>query len=708
MTRFVFLFIAVFFTTGLVSKEDNAVNQHLEDARKLVDGRCRTYLDSTNSKISNIFKDEECDAAEKLVGAEEDAKAIDILINSIDKFLGKLPPIEEYSEDENVRYILYGKSLREPDAHIDELVEGCLGDKDKRLHNRPGCRVASEVMLEKLRLEQQLAHAKLVGDDKYIETYRRYFEENQGEMEALLNGRCRDILKNPWYKFDISIHDKECDAAVAAKTRIQRNSIDLSNRKDVKKNKDYFNKNIPEAREFAKKCKASGSSMDPEECNAATSLIMDRDRYENNSLEYRKYWEAHLDEANKFVQECEKNTDLFGMGTLRCQVALVVVNEEVKKRKEARRLKKYKENFRNNIEAARKTLELGCIENDIECNAAEEVIEEYRLAEAQGVFMVELKKYLEKIKLSAQEDEESKKLIKGFQKNKTDVEEFVASCVGNIVPVEKSRVECSASGQYLIEVFEQKKEERQREKEAKPKNREYYLRYFETYPDEVKKILNGRCKDVFADPWYHSDEELKDIACDTALSINRQNEMVEKQKEVVKNRKEVKDKAYFIKNIEEAEKISLQCRGGKVKNLDECEAAIYVIAEKHSEEDKKAGYVAYYNSHPLAAKFFVRWCKNSMINFNIKCQAADDAVKKYISKKPKKYKEELFEKYLDKFKQEPEKAKQLLINKCGELMKDPWYYLDEAIRSEQCDAAAEIAGLVMEIQDRKKGGGKVE
>lgn len=703
MARFLFLFLILFCGNAFAQGEVSASGYSIEDAHKLIEGRCNAYLKAAKGKISNIFKDEECELAASIIENEAAVKSVELLISSLRNLLDKLPPVSTYTEDENMRYVLYGKSLRVPDSHAEDIVETCLANPKKVAQNRPSCRVSTEVMVERLNKDLEAAKKKLLDSQKNQEGYRKYFEEHPAEIDKILNGRCKEVLKNTWYKFDVTLHDSECDAANIEQDILLRKAVNIAGKK-ILKGKDYFNRNILEARETAKKCDAGEQGdITKAECASASAVVKEQNEVEKNSLEFKKYWSENLSEAKKFAKTCEAKQGLAGNELLRCQIALLIVKEEVKKRKEAKRIEKFKENFRTNLNEAKKTLQGGCVDKELECKAAEEVIEEVRLNRAKDAFMGELQKYLSQHRITGSENlQQYDLLVKNYTDKKTDIEGFAHECIENAKDADKIRVECNAAVNVLMANYQTERVAREEAKNAKPKNKEYYVRYFSDHPEKLDVLLNGRCKDVFADPWYNSDEELRDLECDMALVTKRTNDGIALAKEVEKNRKVVKDRTYFIKNFSEAEALANDCHAGKVASLDECEASMYVVTEKTSEESKRATYEEYYSGHPLAAKFFVRWCKTSMLSFSTKCQAAENALKKYDAKKHKVYKDEVFERDVEKLKEAPEKARELLQGRCKTLFEDPWYYLDESIRSEQCDAAAEIARLVMEAQYRKK------
>jgi len=699
MSRFTLLLYA-FFLLAFAQKDEDYFRQNIDEANKIVQNRCHDYL-SASSRMAETFKDPECEAAAKVSAENIDIKSRQALVTAVEKFLKNLPDEKSYSKDEKLRYAIYTKNFINSPGKSEELFIGCMEDKAKVRQNKAECRAGAEAMLKKLQLEQQEVLAKMDRNEKYIDN----FKKNPGQIEEILNGRCKSLLQNPWYKFDPSLKNKECEAALIVKEIL--GGREVIQKDQSAKGKEYFRKNISEAVDYITNCKNTKLGLSSQECTAAESVVKEQENEKEMRAKYRQYFSKNINEAKRTSRDCGEKIDISSNDELKCRAALEISGEYFQMRRNLKKKEGYKETFRSNIASARKKIADGCLENQEECEAAAEVISEEDAVRIRESLIKELQEAVIEQKaaekaLPVKEQSKFENYKKHFQSNQSDAEEVATICIKDAKNGLKNNSECIAATTSLLAILLQQKDEDEKNKVEKSKAYGELQKRLTKNPAEIERMLSGRCRDVFSDSWYKLDPDLEDQECNTALAIKNRNLLLSQEKQHAKQNKLIKDRTYFINNMEEAEKTSTKCKSGVVADISECEFSISVVNERIIEENKRIEYQAYYNGHALAAKFQIKWCKSSMLNFNIKCQAAENALKIYESKKPKIYSEELLVKHINKLKGDLSKVKEVLNGKCKLLMDDSWYYLDESIRSEECDAAAEIAKAAMEQQDKKQ------
>jgi hypothetical protein len=473
---------------------------------------------------------------------------------------------------------------------------------------------------------------------------------------------------------------------------------------------EYFRHNVDEAMNILQgRCRDNLTNVEfsSNECAYAASVIQEQEhQHEKDAVgKHRKYFASNINEAKKNATACAAEVNISYADNIQCGRALVVVGEYFQQFGEEKNKISYKESFRNDLESARKKIAQGCVDDDLECSSAQEIVAEADFVMVRDKLIDKLRKTITKQgnndkTFSAIEKSKFEDYKKHFSQNKSDAENVTIVCINNDKKKLRNNPECAAATEALLEILLQNKDadEKNKTKEI-DMSLEIQERLAEN-PSEVEKLLNGRCKDIIADSLFKLDHDLEDKECNAALIINNRNLIDSQEKKHVRKHKLVKDRAYFNGNIKEAEKISTQCKEGIVNDINECDLSISLVNERNLEENKRIDYQVYYNSHPMAAKFQMKWCKSTMLIFNIKCQTAENAIKFHADKKPKIYSEEVLLQNIQKLKGDFSKVKEILNGKCKSLMEDSWYFLDESLRDEECDAAAEIAKAAIEQKDR--------
>ena len=340
------------------------------------------------------------------------------------------------------------------------------------------------------------------------------------------------------------------------------------------------------------------------------------------------------------------------------------------------------------------------------CDAAAKISAEDINIKSQQALIGALEKFLKAMPNGEIYSEAEKKHYTSYQKNMTtkssDLEKKVIGCLAKKDGVLQSNIECRVAAEIMLE----KLKAEQRGNLSGMDSRAKYIADFIKYPEKLATALTGKCKATLQNSWNSSIPSLDDVECEAALEAKEKLEAVvpEKPKKTIATEgtamqeqyKIFKDREYFANNIEEAKKTSSACKAGFVADISECEVSIEALSEKIIEEQKLFKYQEYYNTHPLAAKFQIKFCNSSMLDFDTKCQGARNAMQLNEGKNPKLYNEELLIKNIKQLNGNLKKAKEILNGECKKLMADPWYYIDESLRNEECDAAAEVARETIE------------
>lgn len=335
------------------------------------------------------------------------------------------------------------------------------------------------------------------------------------------------------------------------------------------------------------------------------------------------------------------------------------------------------------------------VKEGVECYVPE-VAEKQKVVKDVADLIIELEQSLEKLKAKepvANTDYEKfdKKERRAhyeqyYSQHLAEAQDFILLCMAIPLKAQKNNIECQSAMLALLGSLKmvQQEELAQQEQELR------YREYFRSSAEKVDDLLEGRCKGILNDPWYEFDESLHDKECDAALVAKKQLrklKLFEQQEE--EKKKKGKDIAYYRGDIDAAKQRAASCRDDVNKD-PECRAAMQATEEVAAEERKRSQYVDYYLTHPLAAQYFIAECASRMAHFNIECQAALEAIKKQPEKLPEKdqAKEAAF---VREFRNNPFEARIIVGGlRCRSLFADQWYYLDESLQDEECDAAAKV------------------
>lgn len=100
----------------------------------------------------------------------------------------------------------------------------------------------------------------------------------------------------------------------------------------------------------------------------------------------------------------------------------------------------------------------------------------------------------------------------------------------------------------------------------------------------------------------------------------------------------------------------------------------------------------YYSTHPVAAKFALKTCRAKKTSISVRCRAAKRALEELATSGISLTKDMALQQRFEKeFKENFEQAAEVFNStRCQNLFADEWYYIDEALQDEKCDAAKRI------------------
>jgi hypothetical protein len=324
---------------------------------------------------------------------------------------------------------------------------------------------------------------------------------------------------------------------------------------------------------------------------------------------------------------------------------------------------------------------------DAECLVVRDVIIKSNDLREQSILTESLHKFEQKLVPSVKMDTPEETLryrsfAENFEKDQASIGDFLASCIEDKERIKNSAIECLAAVRTMIKSIEKEKTDTMPDFSRADEYREYYRKYFKDHDD-----IEDRCKTLFANPWYESDPSIQDLKCNISLLEKKRKQRQLKVTEHNDEEKvETKDIQYFRKNIAEAKGISNDCINGTINNITYCNFSLQVVMDNEKEQAEISKFMDYYSGHFLAAKYRLKWCKSSMLDFNSECNIVSDILKNHKDKELDDKKYNLFYAF---FKEKPIEAKNILEGECKAKLDDPWYFLDINIQTEKCNAAVD-------------------
>jgi hypothetical protein len=693
------LILAAFLAAFTDIKDLSYYQAHLNEAMALVEGRCKNY------NHDDVFtKDAECLAARGAIEKDIQAKERDALLKELHKKKDKLAGEMPIKPKDKERYEISKKRFSEDVETTGDFIVECFKSDRRVQQNGVECNAAVDFMIENLEKIRKDELAKFDKEQKYKEYYQRFFREDMTRIDALLEGRCKEILANEWYPYDPQLQDKECNAAADEKNRQKRLAgfLNGDDKKNEQKDMGYYRRNPKEAVALVADC-ALGKVRDEESCKMAGDAVSEMDENKKKIQQYKAGYEKNTGEARKVAIACNKGDE---KDDIKCQTAIEIFNEDMVKKKEQKELSRYFDQYRGNIEEAKKLLKTKCTreikENDLflkdyECLAIKKVVEEDVAFKDRDKLIETLANFKEKLSKKNDLDEDKDKqryaLFKqNFAEDNNTTQDFVLSCMKEKERLTLSPIECMAGADALADSLQKQRDKDLDVLAKESKHREQYqkrLRYLKEHTDEVETLINGRCKPLFDDPWYDYDEDIQDSECNAALEARRNLRRNKLLAEVEPEKVVVKDLQYFRVNMQEAESLSKQCAEGSVDDKAVCGYAQAVMDEQKQQAQRKIEYTEFYKGHFLAAKFHLRWCRAAMTSFDEECNTVADILKDH---KDRPLNEKLQKKYEGYFATNPVEARVAVLGVCADKLADSWYYLDKNLQTEECNAAAEVAG----------------
>jgi hypothetical protein len=657
------LFFIILTLTAFSNVKDSLYYQsHLEEAEALMKGRCKVV-----GEHDNIFgKDFECKSVREAIAKSIEVKSRDALIDELTKKKEKLNPFIKIGDEDKQRYNIFKKRFSEDLESTGDFIIECFKSDKRVAENGVECVAAVDEMLETLTKERDSDAAANEKEIKYKENYQRNFRENPAKIDELLDGRCKDLFANPWYQYDISLQDKECNIAVSEKIRQKRLSAfapKVETKQEDQKTVDLF------------------------QLSAARKKYLDD-------------FKANITGAKKVVDDCNSGKEV---DKTKCEAANTAYNLNLNGKRDKKEFERFINYYRDNEQQAKNLLngkcknfkgsgDSGIFIEDSECAA---VIESFKINEAvKGRDELIGGLRLLKRKIAPNFDKMGKEELVRYSNHKdyfkqepTEAEKFIASCVSNGEDAKRNSTDCVSAIDSILNRLEDEKERDLARQDKESKYKEYYRKYFRENHDEANKLLEGRCKILFADPWYGYDPDTQDRECDAAKFEIQDSNKNKQAEELAKQKTSTKDMAYYRKNTDETAALLAECTGGVVNDLRACEMSLKVTREIEQDAKKRVEYQAFYSGHILAAQFHLRWCKSVMLNFDSECQVVDDILKDH---KDRVEDPELAKEYAIYFAENPMEAKMALLGDCAEKIADSWYFLDRNLQTERCNAAVDF------------------
>lgn len=464
-----------------------------------------------------------------------------------------------------------------------------------------------------------------------------YYRNNLEEVRDLVKGRCALIIKE-----NTSLKkDKECELAY----KIYKEQT------EPQQKKTFINKDDSEVK--------NNNSQEKSE-NTNTEI-------EVKNFDYFK--KLTMSSVDDFIKDCDFGINISEFECDSAKNAKKQLEEDEKNKIE---YQKYYEKYMN------------------------EKLEEYEeelVAKKRGVLIEGLKEILKRKFPDEQLDEirkiqEYKDSLQSFINKPGEGSQYIEECMNSDDKMKINKFSCLAAVDAMLKRLNSDEDIYQKKLTDNDNRKESLKRLFKENPKKIKELLNGRCKEIMAHPWYNKTSDMTDEECNVAVEMKKRLEKEERERKVAEVvQKKLRDYDYFKQQeFEVTHKFVLECEDGIQKSVYECKNA--KEAEKFFKEQflELEKYTVYYDKHILAAKFEMMKCKASTLKFNGKCKAAVDIIEKYKGKEKVKDIAQL-QRYKKYFLEHIDHAQEILNGRCKEIMADPWYYLDVNMQDEECDAA---------------------
>ncbi|MCE3231833.1 MAG: hypothetical protein K0R98_90 [Rickettsiaceae bacterium] len=637
----------------------------------------------------------ECKAAAEVAKESAAAKINNALLEDLHKLKEKLISTISAEDANKSRYEKLRDNFRSDINGAQEFALLCAKDNVRLKRSKIECLASVNSLVEYLEVNNENAAKESEKQKSYKESRKSYFRSNSAEADKLLEGRCKPILADPWYRYDKDLQDEECNAAFSEKRRRDemKQLASIIGNEDAKKDLTYYRKNLAEAKVFSEECANKEKTA---ECEYAVRVLNEKKEEETKKKEYKEYFSSNAIEAKKVVDECNEEKE---QDKLKCSIANEVYSKNIRSDRDKKEFARYVNYYKANIEEAR-AIEQGKCKNyigladsifieDLECSAVFEAIKITEALNGRDELISRLSLIKRKIapNFGNTKNKKYKSYLEFFKNNPEEVEKFIASCAGNGVRAKQNNLECVAAIDFLKDKLELQKKDEADKLLVEQKYKEYYRKKFKENPKVVDDLLSGHCKILFADPWYGYDSDTQDRECDAARAERNAESRIAENIKLSSEKKEVKNIDYYRKNADKAKALAEECADGVVTSLSDCEMALRVDREVTSKTKKQTEYTEFYKGHPLAAQFHLRWCKSAMLNFDTECQVVDEILKNHKNRVDDP---ELVKKYTELFQKNPHAALDALKGVCAEKIKDSWYFLDVNLQTEECNAALEV------------------
>lgn len=663
----------------------NYYRSNLEQVKTKQEGRCKDYHGRVEGDI--LVKDEECEAVNQVLAESTLSAEQNQLLQELQKTREKLPLGQK-----DILYYTFYKDFSANIKNTEDYILYCAANDEEKKNNKTKCRAAVDAMIAYLNDKRAAELAKLEKDKSLNEQYRKYFREHADEIDKILEGRCKSLMTDPWYAVDNDIQDTECNAARSEKRRLLRlaEEEEYNKQKDTTRSFEYYARNIDQAEETGAKCR-SGVIGNIENCSFAIDVLNQIAAKEEEKKKYQTLFEKDKDAVWEAMEACSAGSE---KNEIKCKIAFNILNEDLKHKKDQIKIKHYIGYFRTKIDEARGLMKgrcgkyTGTVGGDVllldeECEAADFVVREDIAVKERDQLISELIRLQDKLTIDGK-DNDYFAFTKYFSEDLKAAEDFIVNCSNSEETRRERRKECRSAVDSMLGYLEVAREEERAKQEKEKEQKEYYRKYFIEHPEEAAKLLEGRCKILMANPWYKIDPDIQDKECNEALYSIKKEQQEALQAEQKQEKVELRDLDYFRNNLKIAGEMTKICSDGKIDDLFVCNFAIQATGERDMQERERKKFSEFYSTHLLAAKYHLTWCKSARAEFDVRCEVASDIVEKIKPKKKSHKKEDKYRKY---FKNNPMEAKLLMVSKCREMMADSWYFLDENMQDEKCDAA---------------------
>ncbi len=659
-----------------------------EEALSMLRGKCLSFM--PNDKTFEV--DLKCEAAIKASSESQISKDNHELLAKLQEIKNNISVLINNKNYENdSRYKQAFSDFKNKKKEAEDYVTSCLNMEKAKL-NGLACIAAIDILrnfIEKTFVDENAAKAL---ETRYLDNYRNLFANNPEKIQEVLDGRCKELLLDPWYQYDKEIQDMECNIALESKSNRNKKTAPVIVATASEKSFEYYKDNIDEAKKLYIDCKHKKSK--DKNCEYADNALKDREIVDKKKAEYRAVYDKDISIAWSDLENCRNGSE---KNKIKCETVQEMSKQRIEQKKQNSQLSKYIEYYKLHQEEARSLLRGKCLnfisddktfEVDLNCEGAMKALGENRISRDNQELLSQLENIKSNISVminnkNYQDDKRYKLFYANFNEKKKEAQTYSTSCL-DIENAKRNGLACIAAINVVKEGIEQNTQKDDAGKMTEEKYREHYRRYFTKNPNKMSEVLNGKCKELLLDPWYQYDPEVQEIECNVAIEMKKKE--VVKKSAVTENTAIDRNMSYYENNIPEAKELDSECRQGIVKDVAHCQYAMMAYKKFDTEEKKRTEYEAFYKTHILAAKYYVKWCKGAMLIFDTRCTIAQDAIKNHV---PRKIDEEKKKQYYDNFRAHPMDAKNVLDGKCKEMIADTWYFLDKEMQNEECDAAAE-------------------